>query len=455
MEPRIQYVKTSDGVNIAYAVFGDGPAIVFPSSIWGNVHGYRSGAAMLSDYDGLAALGWSVITYDGRGSGDSDRGVTDFTLETRLRDLEAVVEKAVREQLALCGTIQGSPTAISYAVRHPDRVSHLILSNAFAKGEEFYAQIPAMQLSQVTLDMAEQDWEFHQQTVAHAVAGYSNPELAQALLRWFTGMTRTEYVAYRRAAVEIDVTDLLHEIRVPTLVITDTSFPSLASPPLSRRLAAAIPNARYIEAHGNAAAADEFLREGGLRPSPSRIPPSEPREASDVRTILFTDIVGHTEMMQRLGDEKGREVLREHERITREVLKANGGAEVKTMGDGFMASFGSVTKAVECAIALQKAFDVHNRGGGEGAASSAPTERLSVRVGLNAGEPIEDEGDLFGSTVILASRIANAAAGGEILASDVVRGLCSGKPFVFADRGEQSLKGFEEPVRMWEIGWSE
>src|SRR6185436_7565033 len=75
-----------------------------------------------------------------------------------------------------------------------------------------------------------------------------------------------------------------------------------------------------------------------------------------LRTVLFTDLVGHTEMMSRLGDERGRDVLREHERITREVLKANGGTEVKTMGDGFMASFGSVTKAVECSVALQRAF---------------------------------------------------------------------------------------------------
>ena len=76
-----------------------------------------------------------------------------------------------------------------------------------------------------------------------------------------------------------------------------------------------------------------------------------------LRTVLFTDLVGHTEMMSRLGDDAGRDVLREHERITREVLKANGGTEVKTMGDGFMASFGSVTKAVECAVALQRAFE--------------------------------------------------------------------------------------------------
>src|SRR2546425_10418278 len=147
-------------------------------------------------------------------------------------------------------------------------------------------------------------------------------------------------------------------------------------------------------------------------------------------------------MMSRLGDERGRVVLREHERITREVLKAHGGTEVKTMGDGFMASFGSVTKAVHCAIALQRAF-------GERIETTAGA--LHVRVGLNAGEPIEEEGDLFGATVILASRIAAKAEGGEILVADTVRGLCSGKGFLFADRGEFAAKGFEEPVRVWAV----
>ncbi len=149
-------------------------------------------------------------------------------------------------------------------------------------------------------------------------------------------------------------------------------------------------------------------------------------------------------MMQRLGDDRGRDVLREHERITREVLKENGGTEVKSMGDGFMASFSSITRAVECAVALQRAFAGHNE---------SAAEPMSVRVGLNAGEPIEEDGDLFGATVILASRIAAKADGGEILVADTVRGLCSGKGFLFADRGEFVAKGFEEPVRIYEVSW--
>jgi class 3 adenylate cyclase len=163
-------------------------------------------------------------------------------------------------------------------------------------------------------------------------------------------------------------------------------------------------------------------------------------------TVLFTDIVGHTEMMQRLGDEKGRDVLREHEAITRDVLKSHGGTEVKTMGDGFMASFASVARAVECAVAMQRAFDDRNDGA---------DEPVTVRVGLNAGEPIEDEGDLFGSSVILASRIASKAKGGEVLASLAVRELCAGKGFLFADLGDHELRGFEDPVRVFEVKWKE
>ena len=164
--------------------------------------------------------------------------------------------------------------------------------------------------------------------------------------------------------------------------------------------------------------------------------------------MLFTDLVEHTKMMSSLGDERGREVLREHERITREALRAHGGVEVKSLGDGFMASFRSVTAAVECAIALQQQIRERNTNLG-------PPDRpdLEVRIGLNAGEPIEEEGDLFGAAVILASRIAGAAQGGEILVSNAIRDLTVGKGFSFSDRGEIAAKGFDEPMRVWEVGW--
>ena len=116
------------------------------------------------------------------------------------------------------------------------------------------------------------------------------------------------------------------------------------------------------------------------------------------------------------------------------------------MGDGFMASFVSATQALQCAIAMQRAFAAHNQ------ASETP---LSVRIGLNPGEPIVEEQDLFGTAVITAARIAAQAQGGEILASNVLRELVAGRGFVFSDRGETVLRGFEDAVRIYELSWRE
>jgi class 3 adenylate cyclase len=132
--------------------------------------------------------------------------------------------------------------------------------------------------------------------------------------------------------------------------------------------------------------------------------------------------------------------------MVREALKAHGGSELKTTGDGFMASFSSATKALECSIAMQRAFAAHNE---------SAEEPILVRVGMNAGEPIAEDEDLFGTAVIEAARIAAAAKGGEILVSDVVRQLAKGKQFLFSDRGEVDLKGFDEPVRLYEVRWQE
>ena len=141
----------------------------------------------------------------------------------------------------------------------------------------------------------------------------------------------------------------------------------------------------------------------------------------------------------------GRQVLREHERITREALANHGGSEVKSMGDGFMASFGSAQRALACAIALQAAMS-HEE-------SAVRDAGLRVRVGINAGEPIAEDDDLFGASVITAARIAAKAEGGQVLVANVVRELVAGKGFLFSDTGEHVLKGMEDPVRVWELRW--
>ena len=169
-------------------------------------------------------------------------------------------------------------------------------------------------------------------------------------------------------------------------------------------------------------------------------------EPGAFRTILFTDVEGSTALTQRRGDAKARELLREHGRTVREALKSHGGSEVKTMGDGFMASFSSATKALECAIAIQSAFAERNE---------SAEEPIKVRIGLNAGEPIAEDDDLYGTAVNLAARIAAKAEGGEILASEAVRQIVAGKKFPFSDLGETALRGFEDRVHIYQVSWRE
>ncbi|MCH6555612.1 MAG: adenylate/guanylate cyclase domain-containing protein [Chloroflexi bacterium] len=156
---------------------------------------------------------------------------------------------------------------------------------------------------------------------------------------------------------------------------------------------------------------------------------------------------GSTSLTQRLGDAKAQELLRTHNTIIREALNIHGGTEVKHTGDGIMASFPSAARALACAVAIQRRFASHNESNAD-----AP---IRVRVGLNAGEPVAEEDDLFGSAVQLAARVAAQAEAGQILVSDVVKGLAVGKGFRFTGGDEISLKGFEEPQRLYEVGWRE
>ncbi len=446
MEPRIQYAKTADGVRIAFWTMGEGeppllqvPGLTSPLTV-------ESQVPRLRPFMGHIAAKRMLVQYDMRGTGMSDREVRDFSLDARMRDLEAVADRLGLERFALYAVFSGGPTAIAFAAKRPERVSHLILTSSYASGPALL-EIPGMR---DILRLIDSDWTLYTEAVAHVVFGWDVGGIAHNV-----AAAMRESMSYEAAKAALatlmkdDVRGLLPLVQAPALVVhrREGMVPLNAT----QELAAGIPNARLVAYEGTAlplvgdpgpaiAAIDEFLGEG----EPTTATAAALAQGS-FRTVLFTDIVGHTEMMSRLGDERGREVLREHERITRDVLKVHGGTEVKTMGDGFMASFGSVTKAVECAMALQRAI---------GNWQSEIGERIAVRCGLNAGEPIEEEGDLFGATVILASRIAAKAEGGEILVADTVRGLCSGKGFLFSDRGEFVAKGFEEPVRVYEVRWS-
>jgi class 3 adenylate cyclase len=163
-----------------------------------------------------------------------------------------------------------------------------------------------------------------------------------------------------------------------------------------------------------------------------------------IRTVIFTDIVGSTSLTQRLGDEAGMEFLRVHDGIVRDALAACKGREVKHTGDGIMASFVSAAAAVRCAAQIQNAMAKH-----EG------PHRLQLRIGGAAGEPVEQNSDIFGTTVQLAARLCAHAAPDQILVSNVVAELCIGKSLSFRSLGEVSLKGFDRSIHVHAVEWSD
>ena len=430
-QPRIQYAKTSEGVSIAYADMGEGAPIVWLSP--------PPFCHVQLDWEIYSSLTQELIKkhrliwFDWPGTGLSERERYDFSMDAMIRNTEVVVNKLALKSFTVCALSDSVPIGVTYAVKDASRVSRLLLFDGWATHSEI-SQLPAYTTEYA---LRHHDWFLYTETLVRVLWGIDDDELARQMAAYLrTTVEPDAHRAARAAFQQWNVADLLEKIACPTLVAHNREA-RFTSPQIGQRMAAAIPAARFLMIEDLAykrlaPIVDSFVSEERA--------PSE-AQAIAFRTVLFTDVVGHTEMMQRLGDERGRAILRKHETITREVLKANGGTEVKTMGDGFMASFGSVTRAVECAIALQRAF------------AEREGEPLAVRVGLNAGEPIEEDGDLFGATVILASRIAAKAEGGEIPVADTVRGLCSGKGFLFADRGEFVAKRFEEPVRVYEVRW--
>ncbi len=453
MEPKIRYAKSADGTNIAYWAIGDGrPLVYMPPMPFCHIEREWAIPEWRQRYERLAA-GRRLVRYDARGFGLSDPKPAGVTLAAHAADLEAVLDALAIDQCDLFAPGDAGMVAIEFCARALTRVGRLILWSSYTNRKPFTSN-PEIKSMRALWD---QDWLTYTETAIRTILRWKHGDRATKLAEFYRAAATQESIqTVIRLFEDVDVTSMLPSVHVPTLVVLlDDYFVDLRDE--ARRLATGLPNAELRTAHGVSPYFDFYDDEdavvtvvndflGGGTSEQARADDDARPTPGGLRTVLFTDIVGHTEMMQRLGDTKGRDVLREHERITRETLKQHGGAEVKTMGDGFLASFGSVTAAMECAIALQRAFAAHTE--------SMP-EPLHVRVGLNAGEPIEEDGDLFGSTVILASRIAAQAGAGEILVADTVRGLLSGKGFMFGDRGEFVPKGFDEGVHLYEVRWQE
>lgn len=444
----IRYARTSDDVSIAYWTLGtggplliEGPLIPFShvEAEWRNEH-------VREWYERLAES-VTIVRYDGRGTGLSQRVVPDVTLDDHVKDLAAVVDQFRPDPVALLGVFHSGPPSVLFAAQQPDRVSHMLLWCTYARGSDYWTE----NQSEGLRALRQTDYRLFLRTGAHELIGWADDGRSDAFADVMEEAVDPAQADTLLASTrEWDVSDALSHVKAPTLVVHRRSLKWIGLD-LSRNIASTVPGAQLLEVAGAsplpaagpieeaASAIEAFL---GVKPSTS-----SKRQGGGVRVVLFTDLVDHTRMMDELGDDLGRAVLREHEQMTRTVLAEFAGTEVKSLGDGFMASFDGVRAAIDAAIALQQRIRDRNERLADGG------QPLAVRMGINAGEPVEEDGDLFGSAVILASRIASEAVGDQILVSNTVRELASGKKFRFEPQPDFLPKGYTDPIRVWGVRW--
>jgi len=446
MEPRIQYAKTSDGVSIAFSTLGNGTPLIHMPILFSHIQLEWEIPECRRWYERLAERR-QVVRFDGRGVGLSSRRVGDFAIESLGLDVEAVGDRLGFERFALLGPSHFGPVAINYAANHPERVSHLILWQTYSTAAE-WLHSPRAQILRTALA---QDWDSYTEMVGHIFLGWSAGEEARryaALIR--QSCERDDLLNTIIPALnQLDVSASLSAIRTPTLVLHRRDY-GLLDVGVARDLAAQIRDARLVLLEGEsgapylgdmeavARAIDEFLSEGeessapAAHPGPVELP-------SGTAIILFADIVDSTGLTERLGDAAFRDKARELDGSLRSIIREASGTPVegKLLGDGVLAVFTSAREAIVAALRCGEAGEANG---------------LPLHLGLHAGDVIREEGNVYGGAVNIAARIATESAPGELLVSQTVRDLARTSAGVtFEDRGEQALKGIEEPVRVWAV----
>jgi len=457
MRHPIQFAHTSDGVLIAFRQTGQGPPVLgTPAWVSHLELDLQLRRLFPSFYDDLSTHR-TVIEFDGRGTGLSDRDVSDVSAPARARDIEAVVDHLGLESVTLFIWSLNSPAGIIYAATHPERVSRLICYAAFAR----YTAPGREPLGRAFVDLIRAEWGLGSRTIVDFIAPGADKETTDAISAYQKEAASPETAAaiMEESLFRIDVREYLPRLTMPAVVAHRRGDPAVPFE-CGRELAALLPNAQLVPLPGDQhlpwqgdtkallAALRAFLGDpAGAVEATAPPRPAVPEAASGLQIILFTDMSGSTALTHQLGDARAQELLRVHDAIIRDALRQHGGTKIKHTGDGVMASFGSASGAIECAIAVQKAIAAHN--------ADEPDGAIRVRIGLNAGEPVAEGQDLFGSAVQAAARITAYARPGQILVADVVRQLAAGKGFAFSNRGRVALKGFPHRFRLHEVRWAE
>jgi class 3 adenylate cyclase len=440
MENRTRYAKSGD-LHIAYRTLGDGPIDLVVVEQWfSNVEMASDVAPLARFHDRLATFG-RVLTFDKRGVGLSDPVPMAALppIEDWMDDLRAVMDAVGSERAAVIASMAGGFMACMFAATYPERTSALVLVDAFARFGRGggYDVGPEPASTEDRLRAIRSGWG--EGTMLDLFA----PDLAgDAAIRNAWGRFERHSVSPGTALAMVpmieatDVRSVLPAIRVPTLVISRNHSP--VSPEHGRYLADHIPGARFVEIEGRssliwAGDQDAVVTEvqhfiTGVRPD------RDPDRA--LATMMFTDIVGSTDLAASVGDVRWGAILAEHNRIVREQLDRFRGREVKTTGDGFLAAFDGPARAIRCAKAISAA--AHDAG-------------VDVRAGLHTGEVELMEGDLSGIAVHIAARVSAQAGGREVLVSSTVKDLVVGSGIEFEDRGTHALKGVPGEWRLFAV----
>ncbi len=427
--PDIRYVETEDGTNIAYSVAGDGPfdLLCIPGFVSHLELFWEAPGA--DRYFGRLASFARLIMFDKRGQGLSDRPPTPPTLEQSASDARAVLDAAGSEQAAVYGVSEGGPMSILLAATNPERVTALALYGTWARlveGPDYPEGLP-LELFDRSIAGVRKDWGGPVALKLWAPGLIGN----EAAERWWAKLLRqgtspSGAEALIRLYTELDVRAVLPTIAVPTLVVHrvgDRMVPIDAA----RSLAAGIPGAKLIELPGRDHVpvvdpdqiideVEEFLTGHRTEREPERM----------LATVMFTDIVDSTKRAAEMGDSRWRALIERHDQLMRRELERHRGRTVKTMGDGFLATFDGPARGIRCAMSAREA--VRELG-------------IDIRAGLHTGEVEVMGDDIGGIAVNIGARVGAAAGPGEVLVSRTVTDLVAGSGIEFADRGAHPLKG--------------
>ncbi len=440
--PAIRYTRTTDGLNIAYQVVGEGPLdLVFVPQVISNVEIFWENPRWAAFMRELASFS-RLLLFDRRGVGLSDRPSGVPPLEQRMDDVRAVLDAVGSERAALFGTGPDGAMAVLFAATYPERVTALVLFAVPPRGLWASDYPWGLREDAAQNYIEESERRFAEPDFIAQLAQRMYPTIAgdEEVLAWAVHATRLSatpgaLAALRRMNLEIDIRSVLPTIRVPTLVLHRTGD-RYVPVDVSRLVAEQVPGALYRELDGidhipwvgDAGAVAVAVREFVERIWRER--PWEETEPDRVlATVLFTDIVGSTEKAMTLGNARWSELLREHHSRVRGQLARFRGREIDTAGDGFFASFDGPARAIRCACAVRDALAELG---------------IEIRAGLHAGECELIDGKVGGVAVHIGARVVAEAEPDEILVSGTVKDLVAGSGIPFEDRGVRTLKDVGE-----------